>query len=119
MSKHENDRLLTYAFHPEFGFLCPSHELRKNVRVGIAAAAFGLITGVAGAMALLPKHGPDPIRTRPVLAVAPSDASSDLGSLSIGPTGAPPGAAAQLAHLRRGLRRPRYVDVDPDQGERP
>ena len=97
MSKHENDRLPTYAFHPEFGFLCPSHELRKNVRVGIAAAAFGLITGVAGAMALLPKHGPDPIRTRPVLAVAPSDASSDLGSLSIGLTGAPPGAAALVS----------------------
>jgi len=39
MSKHENNRVPTYAFHPEFGFLCPSHELRQNVRVGIAAAA--------------------------------------------------------------------------------
>jgi hypothetical protein len=97
MSKHENDRLPTYAFHPELGFLCPSLELRKNVRVGIAAAAFGLVTGVAGAMALLPKHVPDPIRTSPLLAVAPSDASSDLESLSIGLTGAPPGAAALVS----------------------
>jgi hypothetical protein len=66
----------TYEFHPELGYLCPSVQLRQNVRVGLAAAAFGLIAGVGGAMALFPKHSDDVARTEPVLAAAPSDSVS-------------------------------------------
>jgi hypothetical protein len=68
----------TYEFHPEFGYLCPSVQLRQNVRVGLAAAAFGLIAGVGGAMALLPRHSDDVVRTEPVSAVAPLDSVSHL-----------------------------------------
>jgi hypothetical protein len=66
-------QLPTYEFHPEFGYLCPSRQLRQNVRVGLAAAAFGLITGVGGAMALLPRHSADGAWTEPALVTAPAD----------------------------------------------
>jgi hypothetical protein len=78
MSPHQNYGLSTYEFHPEFGYLCPSNQLRRNVRVGLAAAAFGLITGLAGAMVLLPRHGTSAALTTPVLAVTPAGPANDL-----------------------------------------
>jgi hypothetical protein len=66
-------QLPTYEFHPELGYLCPSRQLRQNVRVGLAAAAFGLITGVSGALALLPRHSDNIAWTEPALAGAPTD----------------------------------------------
>jgi hypothetical protein len=63
-------QLPTYELHPEFGYLCASHQLRQNVRVGLTAAAFGLITGVGGALALLPWHSDHVAWTEPALAAA-------------------------------------------------
>jgi len=81
MSRHQNYGLPTYEYHPEFGYFWPSRQLRQNVRVGLAAAAFGLITGLAGAMALLPRHSASAAVTTPMLAVAPAGATSDLALL--------------------------------------
>jgi len=71
-------QLHTYEFHPELGYLCPSRQLRQNVRVGLAAAAFGLITGVGGAMALLPRHSDNVVWTEPALAAAPAGSVNRL-----------------------------------------
>lgn len=46
-------------FHPEFGYLSPSGRRRSTVRVALAAATFGLVAGVVGAMVLLPRSGGD------------------------------------------------------------
>ncbi len=46
-------------FHPEFGYLVPSRKGRRTVRVALAAAAFGIVTGAVGAMVLLPRAGHD------------------------------------------------------------
>jgi len=81
MSVRQNHSLPTYEFHPEFGYLWPSHQLRQNVRVGLAAAAFGLITGLAGAMALFPRHSASAALTAPALAAAPGGAANDLALL--------------------------------------
>jgi hypothetical protein len=102
MSPHQSYGPPTYEFHPEFGYLYPSRQLRQNVRVGLAAAAFGLITGLAGAMALLPRHGASAALTTPVLAVAPSAPASDLAPLpasgpSLALAGAPSGTAARVS----------------------
>jgi hypothetical protein len=70
MTVHQRFGPPAYEFHPELGYLCPSRQLRQNVRVGLAAAAFGLVAGVAGAIMLLPRH--DRAQSEPVLAVAPS-----------------------------------------------
>jgi hypothetical protein len=51
------------------------------VRVGLAAAAFGLIMGLAGAIALLPRHSASAALTTPSLAVGPADPASDLALL--------------------------------------
>jgi hypothetical protein len=98
MSPHQNHSLPTYEFHPELGYLCPSHQLRQNVRVGLAAAAFGLITGLAGAMAMLPRHGASSALTAPVLAGAPSGPAGDPGQLpaSSARAGASSGSAARV-----------------------
>jgi hypothetical protein len=67
----------SYEFHPEFGYLCPSRQLRQNVRVGLAAAGFGILLGLVGAMMLLPRHGSNPARTESTLAVAPPDPATE------------------------------------------
>jgi hypothetical protein len=93
MSLHQKLSLPGYEFHPELGYLCPSRHLRQNVRVGLTAAAFGIIAGVAGAVALLPRHGGDLTRVEPVLEVAPAGPVADSlpptgSSASIAPLGA-------------------------------
>jgi hypothetical protein len=97
-----NYSLPTHEFHPELGYLCPSRRVRQNVRVGLAAAAFGVITGMAAAMALFPRHGADPARSEYLLAVAPSGPASDLAPLpapnpSVALAGAPAGTAARIS----------------------
>jgi hypothetical protein len=80
-------QLHTYEFHPELGYLCPSRQLRQNVRVGLAAAAFGLITGVGGVLALLPRHSDDVVWTEPALAAAPADVvNRSTPTMSSGPS---------------------------------
>jgi hypothetical protein len=69
-------QLPTYKFHPELGYLCPSPQFRQNVRVGLAAAAFGLVTGLGGALALLPRHSDDLAWAEPTLAEAPAESAS-------------------------------------------
>ena len=69
-------QLPSYEFHPELGYLCPSRQLRQNVRVGLAAAAFGLVAGLGTALALLPRHNDNVAWTEPALAAATSDSAS-------------------------------------------
>jgi hypothetical protein len=69
-------QLPSYEFHPELGYLCPSRQLRQNVRVGLAAAAFGLIAGLGTALALLPRHSDNVAWTEPALAAAPSNSAN-------------------------------------------
>jgi hypothetical protein len=69
-------QLPTHLFHPELGYLCPSRQLRQNVRVGLAAAAFGLITGLGAALVLLPRHSDNIAWTEPALAAAPAEPAS-------------------------------------------
>jgi len=61
----------TYEFHPDLGYPCPSRQLRQDVRMGLAAAAFGVIAGVAGAMTLFPSPSSDLARTESALAMIP------------------------------------------------
>ena len=68
-------QLPTHLFHPELGYLCPSRQLRQNVRVGLAAAAFGLITGLSAALVLLPRHSDNIAWTEPALAAAPAESA--------------------------------------------
>src|SRR5262245_17898178 len=82
-----------YQFHPELGYLCPSRQLRQNVRVGLAAAAFGLVTGLGGALALLPRHSNDVAWTEPALAAAATDSVSHSTVL----TGSGPSSAARTS----------------------
>src|SRR5690242_21888872 len=98
-----NYRPRTHEFHPELGYLCPSRQLRQNVRVGLAAAAFGVITGLAAAIVLLPRNGADPARSEYLLAGAHSGPAGDLAPLpapapSAALAGAPAGTAARVSN---------------------
>jgi hypothetical protein len=102
MSLHQRPNLPEFELHPEFGYLCPSRQLRQNVRVGLAACAFGIVLGVAGAVVLLPRHGGDRARAEPVPAVALSGPVEDstpptASSPSIAPAQAPSGTAERAA----------------------
>jgi hypothetical protein len=83
-------QLPSHEFHPELGYLCPSRQLRQNVRVGLAAAAFGLIAGLGTALALLPRHSDNVAWTEP----APATATSDSASRSTPLTGPGPSSLA-------------------------
>jgi hypothetical protein len=92
-----NYSLRPHEFHPELGYLWPSRQLRQNVRVGLAAAAFGIITGLAAAIVLLPRHGADPARSEYLLAGAPSGPAGDPAALlAPSPSVAPAGIAARI-----------------------
>ena len=61
-----------HGVHPEFGYLCPSRQVRHTVRVALAAAAFGITVGAAGAFVLTPRHDPDLARPQTAATFAPS-----------------------------------------------
>jgi len=58
---HQKSNPPAYEFHPELGYVCPS----------LAAAAFGIIAGVAGAMTLFPTPSSDLGRSEYALAMIP------------------------------------------------
>src|SRR5215475_3980287 len=92
-----NYSLRPHELHPELGYLWPSRQLRQNVRVGLAAAAFGIITGLAAAIVLLPRHGADPARSQYLLAGAQSGPAGDAAALlAPSPSVAPAGTAARV-----------------------
>jgi hypothetical protein len=64
---HQKSNPPAYEFHAEPGYLCPSRQLQQDVRVELAAAAFGIIAGVAGALTLFPSPGSDLARSESVL----------------------------------------------------
>ena len=76
MSFHQKSNPPRYEFHQELGYLRSSRQPRQNVHVGLAAAAFGIIAGVAGAMTLFPSPVPSPgndlARSESPLAMIPS-----------------------------------------------
>jgi hypothetical protein len=58
-------------FHPEFGFLVPSPELRRVIRITVVAALIGAVFGGAGVFALTARpqdRGPAP--AEPTFAIA-------------------------------------------------
>src|SRR5947209_5243352 len=61
-----------HGVHPEFGYLCPSRQSRQTVRVALAAAAFGITVGAAGAFVLTPRHDPDLAPAQTAATLAPS-----------------------------------------------
>jgi hypothetical protein len=68
---HQKLNLPAYEFHPELGYLCPFRQLRQNVRAELAAAAFGIIAGLAGAMTLFPSPSSDLARSESALVMMP------------------------------------------------
>jgi hypothetical protein len=69
MSFHQKSNPPAYEFHPELGYLFPSRELWQDVRAEFAAAAFGIIAGVAGALTLFPSPSSDLARSEYALAM--------------------------------------------------
>ena len=67
MSFHQKSNPPAYEFHPELGYLFPSRELWQDVRAEFAAAAFGIIAGVAGALTLFPSPSSDLARSESAL----------------------------------------------------
>jgi hypothetical protein len=59
MLLHHKSDPPTYEFRPRPVYLCPSLQLRQDVRMGLAAVAFGIIAGLTGAMTLFPSPSGD------------------------------------------------------------
>jgi hypothetical protein len=48
------------SFHPEFGYLCPSPEMRRKVRSVVMTAAAVMAIAAGTALALMPQFAPQP-----------------------------------------------------------
>jgi hypothetical protein len=83
MTLHQKFSRPGYEFHPELGYLCPSGQLRQNVRVGLAAALFGIVAGVAATAALLPRRSVERAWSEPVLAAEPAGPARDSTPLTV------------------------------------
>jgi hypothetical protein len=68
---HQKSNPAASKFHRELGYRCPSRQLRQDVGVGLAAAAFGIIAGLAGAVTLFPRPSSDLARSESALAMIP------------------------------------------------
>jgi hypothetical protein len=70
-------------FHPEFGYLCPSKQLRRKVRSGVMTAGAVMLIAVGTALALVPQPAPqsrDGTREESALtATAPSPTARSAG----------------------------------------
>jgi hypothetical protein len=66
---HQKSNPPAYEFHPELGYPFPSRELWQDVRAEFAAAAFGIIAGVAGALTLFLSPSGDLARSEYALAM--------------------------------------------------
>src|SRR5262249_9055331 len=110
-----------YEFHPELGYLCPSRQLRQNVRVGLAAALFGIVAGVAATATLLPRRSVDLAWSDPIPAVESPGPVKDATPLtSSGPLTDSPGAPSATAArvYRRGIAKqsPPAAPISPAIG---
>jgi hypothetical protein len=90
---HQKSNPAAYEFHRELGY--PSASRQQNVRIGLAAAAFGIVAGLAIAMTLFPRPSSDLTWTESALATMPP-----------GPV-IPPGPARDPAAPPRPLIAPR------------
>src|SRR5215475_6106675 len=66
---HQKSNPPAYEFHRELGYLSASRK--QNVRIALAAAAFGIIAGLAVAMTLFPRPSSDLAWTESALATMP------------------------------------------------
>src|SRR5215475_9979074 len=66
---HQKSNPPAYEFHRELGYLSPFRQ--QDVRTGLAAAAFGIIAGLAVAMTLFPRPSSDLAWTESALATMP------------------------------------------------
>jgi hypothetical protein len=108
-------------FHPEFGYFCPSKQLRRKVRSGAMTAGAVMLIVVGTALALVPQLAPqsrDGTREESALtATAPSPAVKSAGlveGLDLGKAGesmpAPMGRAAALPNRGVGAHAPASCD---------
>src|SRR5215813_8847353 len=66
---HQKSNPPAYEFHRELGYLSAFRQ--QDVRTGLAAAAFGIIAGLAVAMTLFPRPSSDLAWTESALATMP------------------------------------------------
>jgi len=107
-------------FHPEFGYFCPSKQLRRKVRSGAMTAGAVMLIVVGTALVLVPQLAPqsrDGTRAESAItATAPSRTAKSAGLVEVGKAGesmpAPMARAAALPGRGVGAHAPAACD-DP------
>ncbi|HWF96313.1 MAG TPA: hypothetical protein VG291_15260 [Xanthobacteraceae bacterium] len=66
-------------FHPEFGYVCPSPQMRRRVRSGAMTAGAMLLIAVGTALALVPQLAPQSGGESALTATAPSPTERSAG----------------------------------------
>jgi hypothetical protein len=61
------------AYHPEFGYLCPSAAVRQRVRLGIISAGIGMLIGAGIALSLMDRRLAESERNERISTVGRTD----------------------------------------------
>lgn len=70
---------LPQEMHPEFGYLHPSSETRRTMRVALAAAAFGIVVGAGATLGMTGSHGASTNQAEQAMTVGHGDRGVVLG----------------------------------------
>jgi hypothetical protein len=61
------------AYHPEFGYLCPSTVVRQGIRVAMISAGIGMLIGACVVLSLMDRRVADDQRSERTLTVGKTD----------------------------------------------
>jgi hypothetical protein len=61
------------AYHPEFGYLCPSPVVRQGIRVAMISAGIGMLIGACVVLSLMDRRVADDQRSERTLTVGKTD----------------------------------------------
>lgn len=70
-------------FHPEFGFLCPSQRMRRNLRLAAAFVIVGITAGATAALAFGHLPASDTSRSEPAAFAASVDETPSLAVAAV------------------------------------
>jgi hypothetical protein len=88
-------------FHPEVGYLLPSRKVRRLLRFAVLCAAFGIVVGTTGTLALLASRSESQSPEPPAYGIADAPAAAPVDPITAVPPPATVGDVPETASTPR------------------
>jgi hypothetical protein len=101
-------------YHPEFGYFCPSPQLRRVLRVGVISAAVGAGAGALALLIVMPRGNSEAAHTENAPAAVAAAGQPAAAPELPAPASSPPATVTRPASSSVGLAQPTAkVDARP------